>query len=97
MLNEDQYMDRTPDLIAKVRQMREAAEKEIDRFTRVANYDVRRVVGLGPKPVPVSEGTVASSPANEWPKRSTAKIAATQTSIDFAPAPVESVDPGESA
>jgi len=28
MLNEDQYMDRTPDLVARVRKMREAAEKE---------------------------------------------------------------------
>ncbi len=45
MLNEDQYMERTPDLITKVRQMREAAEKEMSRFTRLADYDVRRVVG----------------------------------------------------
>lgn len=45
MLNEDQYMERTPDLIAKVRQMREAAEKEMNRFTQLADYDVRRVVG----------------------------------------------------
>lgn len=45
MLNEDQYMERTPDLIAKVRQMREAAEKEMNRFTRLADYEVRRVVG----------------------------------------------------
>jgi hypothetical protein len=45
MLNEDQYMERTSDLITKVRQMREAAEKEMNRFTRLADYDVRRVVG----------------------------------------------------
>lgn len=45
MLNEDQYMERTPDLIAKVRQMREAAEKEMNCFTRLADYEVRRVVG----------------------------------------------------
>jgi hypothetical protein len=48
MLNEDQYMERTPDLIAKVRQMREAAEKEMNRFTRLADYDMRRVVGQKP-------------------------------------------------
>ena len=48
MQNEDQYMERTPDLIAKVRQMREAAEKEMNRFTRLADYDVRRVVGQKP-------------------------------------------------
>ncbi len=48
MLNQDQYMERTPDLIAKVGQMREAAEKEMNRFTRLADYDVRRVVGQKP-------------------------------------------------
>ncbi|HVB55488.1 MAG TPA: hypothetical protein VNE63_03520 [Candidatus Acidoferrales bacterium] len=45
MLNEDQYMERTSDLIVKVRQMRKAAEKEMNRFTRLADYDVRRVAG----------------------------------------------------
>ncbi len=48
MQNDDQYMERTPDLIAKVRQMREAAAKEMNRFTRLADYDVRRVVGQKP-------------------------------------------------
>ncbi len=48
MSSEDQYMERTPDLIAKVRQMREAAEKEMNRFTRLADYDIRRVVGQKP-------------------------------------------------
>ncbi|WP_158751742.1 hypothetical protein [Acidobacterium sp. S8] len=45
MVNEEQYIERTSDLIAKVRQMREAAEKEMNRFTRLADYDVRRVIG----------------------------------------------------
>jgi hypothetical protein len=48
MQSDDQYMERTPDLIAKVRQMREAAEKEMNRFTRLADYDVRLVVGQKP-------------------------------------------------
>jgi hypothetical protein len=39
--------------------LREAAEKEMDRFTRVADYDVRR---NGPKSVPVSLET--GSPAS---------------------------------
>lgn len=97
MLNEDQYMDRTPDLIAKVRALREAAQKEMDRFTCVADYEVRHVVGHGPKAVPVFEGTNTPSPVKEWPKQSTARAVATQTSIDFAPAAVESGDPGERA
>ena len=48
MQNDGQYMERTPDLIAKVLLMREAAEKEMNRFTRLADYDVRRVVGQKP-------------------------------------------------
>ncbi len=48
MQNDDQYMERTPDLIAKVHQMREAAENEMNRFTRLADYDVRRFVGQKP-------------------------------------------------
>ncbi len=94
MQSEDQYIERTPDLVAKVRAMREAAEKEMNRFTRVADYDVRRVVGQKPKASPVSGETVPP-PAVERPKRSTAKTATAQTSIEFAPAPAEQGDHGE--
>lgn len=97
MLNEDQYMERPPDLVARVRKMREAAEKEMKRFTCVADYDVRRVVGNGSKPASVSSETVLPSPASERPKRSAAKSAPAQTSIEFAPAPAERGDDGEGA
>lgn len=97
MLNEDQYLDRTPDLVAKVRAMREAAEKAMNRFTCVADYDVRRVVGHGPKPAPVSSETVLASPASERPKRSAAKFVSAQTSIEFAPDPAVRGDNGEGA
>ena len=89
MLNEDQYLDRTPDLVAKVRKMREAAEKEMNRFTRVADYDVRHVVGLGPNSAPVSSATASPSRASERPKRSATKSASAQTSIEFASAPAD--------
>ncbi len=95
MQSEDQYLDRTPDLVAKVRAMREAAEKEMDRFTRVADYDVRRVVGQGPKASPVSADTVPPSPAVERPKKSASKSATAQASIEFAPASAERVDESE--
>jgi hypothetical protein len=95
MPSEDQYMERTPDLVAKVRAMREAAEKEMNRFTRVADYDVRRVVGQKPKASPVSVETVPPPPAVERPKRSAAKSSTTQTSIEFAPAPAEQGNHGE--
>jgi len=97
MLNEDQYMERTPDLVAKVRKMREAAEKEMNRFTRVADYDVRRVVGHGQKPVPVSSETVQSSLASERPKKSAAKSASVQPILKFPAAPVERGDDTEEA
>lgn len=97
MLNEDQYMERTPDLIAKVRAMREAAQKEMNRFTRVADYDVRRVVGHGPTPAPASVETVPPSPAVERPKKPAAKSVTAQTSIEFAPVPAERANDGEGA
>jgi hypothetical protein len=97
MLNEDQYMERTPDLVAKVRAMREAAEKEMNRFTRVADYDVRRVVGQKPKASPIPIEPAPPSPASARPKKSAAKPATAQISIEFAPAPAERGDDGEDA
>jgi len=97
MLSEDQYMDRTPDLITKIRKMREAAEKEMNRFTRVADYDVRRVAGHRPKASPVSAETAPPSPAVERPKRSATKTSATQSLMEFAFAPAEPDDDGEQA
>ena len=97
MLNEDQYIERTPDLVARVRKMREAAEKEMNRFTRMADYDVRRVVGQKPKATPVSVETALPSPAGARSKKSAAKAATAQTSIEFAPAPAERGDDREDA
>jgi len=88
MLNEDQYLDRTPDLVAKVRAMRAAADKEMDRFTRVADYDVRRVVGQGTKVSPVS-------PASERTRKRVTSSASAQTLMEFAPAPAERGEDGE--
>ncbi len=97
MQSEDQYLERTPDLVAKVRAMRQAAEKQMNRFTRVADYDVRRVVGHGPQPAPVSTETITAAPAGERPKKPAAKSASAQASLEFAPAPAERGDGGEGA
>lgn len=97
MQSEDQYLERTPDLISKIRAMREVAEKEMNRFTCVADYDVRRVVSQGAKAVPISGETTSPSPANDRPRKPAAKSAAAQTSIEFAPAPAERGDAGEGA
>src|SRR5258707_13127862 len=95
MQSEDQYLDRTPDLVAKVRAMREAADREMDRFTCVADYDMRRVVGQGSKASPVSVKTAPPPPAMERPKKPSAKSTTAQTSIEFAPAPAERGDDRE--
>lgn len=97
MLNEDQYMERTPDLVAKIRVMREAAERQMNRFTRVSDYDVRRVVGQGPQAAPVSDETVAPSPAPKRTKKAAAKSDTSQTSMDFSPVRAERGHDGEGA
>jgi len=95
MQSEDQYLERTPDLVAKVRAMREAAQKEMNRFTRLSDYDVRRVVGRGPKPAPVSVETGVTAPASERPKRPSSKSSSEQAALEFTPAPAESGADGE--
>lgn len=97
MLSEDQYMDRTPDLVAKIRKLRETAEKEMNRFTRIDDYDVRRVVGHGPKPAPASSETASPSPASEPMKKPAEKPASAQTSMEFESTPAERSDHGACA
>jgi hypothetical protein len=97
MQSEDQYLERTPDLVARIRALRVAAEKEMNKFTRVADYDVRRVVGQKPKAAPVPAETVPSSPASERPRKSAAKSALAQASLEFASVPAEQGDNGEGA
>ena len=97
MQSEDQYVERTPDLIAKIRALREAVEKEMNRFTRVADYDLRRVVGQKAKASLVSVETVSPSAAGDRVKKPAAKSSKVQTSIQFAPASAEPGDNGEDA
>ena len=92
MLHDDQFMERTPDLVAKIRKLREAAEKEMNKFTCVADYDVRRVVGQKPKVSPVPGRTASPSPADDRPEKFASKHTTAQTSIDFSPAPAERND-----
>jgi hypothetical protein len=94
---DDQYMERTPDLVAKIRKMRAVAERQMNRFTHLADYDARRVVGQKSKATPVSGETVLSSAAGDRPKRSAAKSATAQTSIEFAPAPPERAESEKNA
>jgi len=77
MHTDDSPIERTPDLVAKIRALRQQAEKEMDRFTGADDYDVRRVVGRKPK----AESSATSPQAGK--KRRDKK--AEQASIDFAP------------
>lgn len=86
---EDSPIERTPDLVAKIRALRQQAEKEMDRFTCMADYDMRRVVGHGPKPATVSNEAVAPSPAAKRAKKGATKTVTEQASMDFPPAPPE--------
>lgn len=95
MQSEDQYLERTPDLVAKVRAMREAAQKEMNRFTRLSDYDMHRVVGDGPKLAPVSAEPGATALASERSKKSASKLASGQAALEFAPAPAERGAEGE--
>lgn len=97
MTSEDLYMERTPDLVARIREMRGAAEKRMNRFTRVADYDVRCVVGQMPKAPPVSNETVLPSLPDSRQRKSSVKSATSQTAIDFSPAPPKRGDDGEAA
>lgn len=42
---DDPYEERTPDLIERIRRMRDAAQREMDRFGDPAGYDTRKIVG----------------------------------------------------
>jgi hypothetical protein len=75
-------MEHTADLVVKIRALREQAEKEMNRFTDVADYDVRRVTGRKPKAEAV-EPPVPGAPRKRQKKTSE------QTSIDFTSAPAE--------
>jgi hypothetical protein len=88
-------MERNPDLVSKIRALREATEKEMNRFTRVADYDVRRVVGHGPKAVPVSIETVSPSPIEERVGVPAETSTTMQKSIRPLPAPEEPGDDEE--
>lgn len=79
---EDSPLDRTPDLVAKIRALREQAEKQMNQFTRADNYEIRRVTGRKPKAAVVADPP-ASSPKKKQARKSE------QASIDFSSTPTE--------
>jgi hypothetical protein len=97
MQSEDQYLERTVDLVAKIRAMREAAEKEMNRFTRVDDYEVRHGFGQKLKEVPIPESTSRPSPAPGRSKKAAAKPRISQTLLAFGSVSAERGDGGEDA
>ena len=83
MLNDDQYMERTPDIAGKIRKMRETAEKEMNRFTRVADYDLRHVVGQKRKAVPDAGKSAVPARADKAASKIPAPARARQSAIEF--------------
>ena len=87
MHNEDSPIERTPDLVAKIRALRQQAEKEMDRFTVADDYDIRRVVGRRPKPETDAPPVIGKKKRGNKPD---------QASIDFSPLQDSAADGGES-
>ena len=81
---EDSAVERTPDLVAKIRALREQAEKQMNQFTHTEDYDVRRVTGRKPKAESAEAlAPYTPTPAPTTPKRRRGKTTE-QASIDFA-------------
>jgi hypothetical protein len=98
MQSEDQYLERTVDLVAKIRAMREAAEKEMNRFTRIADYEVRCGIGQKPKDEVVPDRTARwPSPGRGSPKKAAVKAGMSQASIAFGSDSAERGEGGEDA
>jgi hypothetical protein len=88
MHTEDSALERTLDLVKKIRALRDQAQKEMDRFTDAGDYDVRRVVGRKPKPE-------TSVPPPQTGKKGRGKKVE-QASIDFSASDSQtSADAGE--
>jgi len=88
MHTEDSALERTPDLVKKIRALRDQAQNEMDRFTVAGDYDIRHVVGRKPKP----EG---SAPPPQTAKKGRGKKVE-QASIDFSSSDSQtSADAGE--
>lgn len=83
MQTEDTPIDRTSDLVARIRALREQAEKEMNRFTRPEDYAVSRLVGQKQR---AEEDTTDAPPAARAGRKKRAKPPANQAAMDFASA-----------
>lgn len=62
----EEYMDRSNDHVARVRAARDAAQREMESFGDVSEYDVTLIQGqLREEPVPGSQPTLDFSPQED--------------------------------
>ena len=97
MLDHDSpYDDRSPDLIARVRKMREAAERRMNAFGKIADYDVRRVVCHKSQSSQQTAEVTATTPqqsAKEEKQATSKKQKTPQAVLEFPLPPVSSDEP----
>ena len=97
MLDHDSpYDDRSPDLIARIRKMREAAERRMNAFGKIADYDVRRVEGQKSQASQQSAEFTDATPqqsAKEEKLASLKKQKTPQAVLEFPLPPVSSDEP----
>ncbi len=96
MLDHDSpYDDRSPDLIARIRKMREAAERRMNAFGKIADYDVRRVVcHRSPASQQSAEAAATRQQSAKEEKLATSKKQKTpQAVLEFPLPPVSSDEP----
>ena len=97
MLDHDSpYDDRSPDLIARVRKMREAAERRMNAFGKIADYDVRKVVCQKSQSSQQTAEATAVTPqqsAKEEKQATSKKQKTPQAVLEFPLPPVSSDEP----
>jgi hypothetical protein len=98
MLDHDSpYDDRTSDLIARVRKMREAAERRMNAFGKIADYDVRRVMCHKTQASPLQSAEAAAvtpqQSAKEEKLATSKKQKTPQAVLEFPLPPVSSDGP----
>lgn len=108
-LDREQYLDHSFDLVARIRAAREAAEREMNKFGHVSEYEVRKIYGqqtnltydedevsVEPQrqPSAATERTNEGSP-DESRRRDIAEPGSSQSNFDFEVNETRQPSPGE--
>jgi hypothetical protein len=66
MLHEDQYMDRTQDHVARIRELREAAEQKMNAFGNPAEYETEILRGRKAPAETRNDAATGSATSSPW-------------------------------